>query len=161
MIINKHRNKVFQAVGKVTLQEVTMQNFNDCMGLERKSSRYVGNAADVLAGAYVARKTATAYGIYAGDTVVGLVVICTEPNEKGYWFNDLFIADGYQNKGYAKEAVRLILEKFKAEKKSDTVEIQVNYTNKYAIKTYEYHGLSVTGKAKWDENFLIMSLSLQ
>ena len=145
----------------ISLKEITMQNFNECMSLERKSQKYVGNATDVLAEAYIYRFNSTAYGIYLDDEIIGLVILKDKPSNSPYSFTDLFISDHYQNKGYAKTAVSLIIDKFKSEKLASYIEIQVHNTNQYAIKSYKDNGFRITGNSQWDNSFLIMQLHIE
>ena len=82
----------------VHLKPVEMDNYYDCLELKRDDTKYVGNALDVIAEAYIYRETSRAYAIYNDDTVIGLVIIDEERRNKPYRFTDLFIADDYRNK---------------------------------------------------------------
>jgi len=144
----------------ISLKEITAQNFNECMSLERKSQKYVGDAAYILAEAYIYRYNSTAYGIYLDDKMIGLVILKDRPAGSPYSFTDLFIADPYQNKGYGSAAVKLIIDKFQNEKSAPDIEIQVHNTNQYAIRIYENNKFKVTGKAQWDSNSLVMRLNI-
>lgn len=146
----------------IELREVVQENLNDCLALERKSNLYVGDAAVVLANAYVFRQYATAYAICEGDTMVGLVIVLDRPQEddKYYSFTELFIADDFLGKGYGKGAVDAILCKFRADGLRDKVEIQVHCSNQIAKGIYEKCGFRKTGTAKWDEAFDVMQLEL-
>lgn len=88
----------------ITLREVDQYNFDDCMQLKRESSLFVGSAEYVLANAYIYRSDSTAYAIYDGQTVVGLVIVRDRPEQgSAYSFTELFIADDYQRKGLGKQ----------------------------------------------------------
>lgn len=63
----------------VVLREVDQQNFEECCGLKRQSSKFVGNAESVLAEAYIFRAHSTAYAIYNDDIVIGLVIVLDRP----------------------------------------------------------------------------------
>jgi hypothetical protein len=78
----------------ISLIEVDQSNFDECTELKRKSERFVGSAAHVLAEAYVHRRNSTAYGIYENDVAVGLVILRDRPDAgQAYAFTNLFIAD--------------------------------------------------------------------
>ena len=62
----------------VHLKPVEMDNYYDCLELKRDDTKYVGNALDVIAEAYIYRETSRAYAIYNDDTVIGLVIIDEE-----------------------------------------------------------------------------------
>ena len=113
-----------------------------------------------MAEGYVFRESAAVYGLYSGDTIVGLVLLSEKPHREKYEFTNLFIADNFQRRGLGLKAVEAILQKFKNERYAKTVELQVHKTNVYAIKIYEKLGFTVTGEAKWDKNFLVMNLGI-
>lgn len=146
----------------VILREVDQQNFEECCGLERQSSKFVGNTESVLAEAYIFRAHSTAYAIYNDDIVIGLVIILDRPRscDKYYSFTDLFIADNFLGNGYGKQAVQAILDKFRSEKKRDTVEIQVHQSNDIANGIYTNYGFNKIKAADWDEHFDVMQLEL-
>lgn len=146
----------------VVLREVDYQNFYDCLGLERESTRFVGSAESVLAEAYIFRENSTAYAIYQRDTVIGLVIVLDRPmnSDKYYSFTDLFIADDFLGKGFGKRAVQAILDKFRYEKKRDTVEIQVHQSNDIARRIYIQCGFEKIKNADWDQHFDVMQLKL-
>lgn len=145
----------------VELREVGQENFYDCVALNRKSNRYVGNAEFVLAEAYIFRERATAYAICDGEEPIGLVIVKDKPGDEDecYSFTDLFIADDFQGKGYGDQAVKAIIGKFKSEKKRSVVELQVHRSNTAAIRLYEKHGFVKVGNAEWDKSFDVMRLS--
>ncbi len=146
----------------VELREVNQANFNDCVVLERKSSLYVGGAADILAQAYIFRQNSTAYAICDKDTIVGLVIVRDRPeaDNRYYSFTELFVADDFLGKGYGNQAVEAILRKFRAEGLRNQVEIQVHSSNQIAKKLYENHGFVKVGAAEWDEGFDVMRVEL-
>lgn len=141
----------------ITLREVDQNNFNECISLKRESNLYVGSPEYVLANAYIYRSDSTAYAIYDDETVVGLVIILVQPEQgRAYSFTELFIADDQQRKGFGQAAVEAIMRKFYDEKRSDIVEIQVHCANEPAKKIYERCGFSEIGRAKWNNDFIVM-----
>ena len=143
----------------ITLADITEENLGHCEALEWKSQKYVGGPLWVIAEAYVHRQNTTAYAICADGVIVGLVNVIW--NKRGeYSFTDLFIADPYQNRGYGKQAVAAILDLFRARKEYPTVSIFVHDSNAVAIGLYRSCGFVVTGKAEWNEHFLVMRYRL-
>jgi hypothetical protein len=53
-----------------------------------------------------------------------------------------------------------ILDKFRNEKKSDLVRIQVHQDNNIAIGIYEKYGFVEVKRAEWNHDFLVMELVL-
>ena len=145
----------------LTLQEVTARNFDEIVGLERESVEFVGKPEYVLAEAYVYRSDSTAFGIYSGETPVGLVIIRDRP-EVGYpySFTGLFIADGFRGRGLGQEAVEAIMRKFRAERLRDAVEIQVNQANAAALKVYLRCGFREVRRASWNPDFIVLRAEL-
>lgn len=145
----------------ITLQEVTPANFDECISLERESCQFVGGAECVLAHAYIYRDDSLAYAICLNETIVGLVIIRVSPPEgQPYSFTELFIADGFQRKGYGKQAVEAVLEKFRSERKSKLVQIQVHSCNEFARRIYSQCGFVEVKRAEWNNDFLVMELAL-
>ncbi len=145
----------------VVLKEVDMYNFNDIVNLQRESVQYVGAPEYVLAEAYIYRSDSTAFGIYSGDTPVGLVIIRDRPEDGyPYSFTGLFIADDFQRKGLGQEAVEAIMNKFRAEGLRDSVEIQVNQSNIPAKKIYRRCGFKEIQRANWNPDFIVMRAKL-
>lgn len=141
----------------VYLKEVGAGNFEEIVGLKRESVLYVGRPEYVLAEAYIYRSDSTAFGIYSDEIPVGLVIIRDRP-EPGYpySFTGLFIADEYQQKGLGQAAVEAIMQKFRAERLRDSVEIQVHQENTPALKIYRRCGFKELRRASWNEEFIVM-----
>lgn len=146
----------------IVLRQVDRRNFDACRRLERASNWFVGDADFVLAEAYLYREDSTAYAICLDDAVIGLVIVLDRPGEGDpyYSFTDLFIADSYLGKGWGKLAVQAVLDKFRAEKKRDTVEIQVHRANEIARNLYSSLGFEKIKVSDWDEDFEVMRLEL-
>lgn len=145
----------------INLKEIERNNFDECMALERKNAKFVGDASYVLAEAYTFKDHSKAYGIYDDDIIVGMVIISDGPLRNGaYSFTDLFIADNQQGKGYAKEVVASILEKFKKERKAGNVSVCVHEANTIALHIYKKYGFKETKIADANNGFIELSLDL-
>ena len=144
-----------------SLKEVDIYNFDGIVNLQRESVQYVGGPEYVLAEAYIYRSDSTAFGIYSGDTPVGLVIIRDRPEEGyPYSFTGLFIADNFQRKGLGQEAVEAIMQKLRAERLRDSVEIQVNESNIPARKIYQRCGFKEIRRANWNPDFIVLRAEL-
>lgn len=145
----------------VALKEVDIRNFSEIVSLQRDSFLQVGGPEYVLAEAYVYRNDCTAYGIYSGDTAVGLVILRDRPAEGApYSFTDIFIADNFQRRGYGQAAVEAIMQKFRSERLRGEVEIQVHEGNVPALKIYRRCGFEEVKRAEWNSSFLVMRAKL-
>ena len=143
----------------VYLKTVTMDNFYDCLCLNREDTKFVGNACEVIAEAYIYRETSLAYAIYNDDNIIGLVILDEEGKDQSYRFTDLFIADDYRNKGYGEQAVTAIIDHF-LEKHAKSIRMQVHKTNEVAIHIYQKCGFVFKEVASWDNGFWVMEMIL-
>lgn len=101
------------------------------------------------------------YAICLHEIVIGLVIIRVYPTElRPYAFTELFIADEFQKQGFGKQAVEVILDKFRNEKKSKLVRIEVHQDNSIAIGIYKKCGFAEVKRAEWNHDFLVMELVL-
>jgi len=131
------------------------------MSLERKTEKYVGNAAYVIAEGYTFKNHSTTYAIYNDDIVVGLVTVSHKPlKDSRYSFTNMFIADNYQENGYAGETVAKIIEIIKLYKSAKNIEIQVHENNEIALHIYRKTGFNEIGRADWNNKFIILSMQL-
>ncbi len=114
-----------------------------------------------MAQAYIYRDDSLAYAICINETIIGLVIIRVSPTEvHPYSFTELFIADDFQRQGLGKRTVEVILDKFRNEKKSQLVRIQVHQNNDIAIRIYKKCGFTEVKRAEWNNDFLVMELAL-
>jgi len=135
---------------------------SDCEGLKRKSTRYVGGAMWLIGLAYVHRDKLCAYGVYDGDTLVGLALLNETNGYKTHNYNiaEMIIGDKFQRRGYGTAAVRAIIERFQAGGNFPKISLAVHRNNKIAIHMYEKCGFIAAGKAEWDDSFLVMEYTL-
>ena len=143
----------------VHLQPVTQDNYDDCLALKREETRFVGNARDVIADAYIYREASLAYAICHEDDVIGLVILGEQGKAHAYEFTNLFIADDYRNQGFGAKAVRAIIDHYIG-KGAKSVHMQVHKANEVAIHVYQKCGFVVKGTSRWDEDFLVMEILL-
>ena len=143
----------------LTLQPVTMDNYDDCLALKREKTDFVGDACAVLADAYIYRATSQAYAICNEDTVIGLVILDERGKNQSYEFTDLFIADVFRHQGYGVQAVRAIIAHY-ARKQAYTIHMQVHKANQAAIHVYEKCGFAILKDSPWDDQFVIMDIQL-
>ena len=143
----------------VYLKTVTMDNYYDCLALNREETRFVGTACDVIADAYIYRDTSLAYALYHDDDVIGLVILDEQGKDQAYEFTNLFIADDCRNKGFGEKAVKAIINHFVG-KNAKSIHLQVHKSNNVAIHVYQKCGFAVKGVSKWDDDFLVMEIAL-
>jgi len=145
------------AAADIRLVPIDDENkLGDCENLKRKSTKYVGGAMWLIGLAYIHRHM-SAYGIYDGNTMVGLALL----NEATcYKIGEMMIGDKFQRRGYGTAAVRAMVERFRAEARFPEISLVVHKSNRIAIHMYERCGFERKSDAAWDDNFEIMECRL-
>ena len=143
----------------VHLKPVTQDNYYDCLQLKREETRFVGNACDVIADAYIYRETSLAYAIYYEDDIIGLVILGEQGKDQSYEFTNLFIADDYRNQGFGEQTVKAIIDHFIG-KNAKSIRLQVHKSNEVAVHIYQKCGFLIKGASKWDADFWVMEMVL-
>ena len=129
----------------------------DCENLRRRSTKFVGSPMWMIGLAYINREFVSAYGIYYGNTLVGLVLL----NETTcYKIGEMIIGDRFQRRGYGTAAVRAVIKRWNAQRRFPEASLAVHKSNKIAIQMYRRCGFAPAGCAAWDANFLVMKYRL-
>ena len=163
--------------GEVRLVKVNTGNFNDLIGLKPDESQYNFVASNVysLAEAYANNaegRYAQPFGIYAGDTPVGFLMIGYDiqddddaekfPMSRGsYLIWRFMIGKDHQKKGYSREAMRLALEFIRTfpRGKADYCWLSYEPENEVAKKLYRSFGFEEMRKPEgWDEVPAVLKL---
>ncbi len=145
---------------KLLLREVTQENWRETLKLtvHPKQQRFVADygpiAAISLAKAYIrpGGLVWTPYAFYVATGMVGFVALAYEPEStENYWLRHFFIDQRYQNRGYGKQALRLLLEFVKEHHtQCQTLQLTVHPENFHAQHLYIGIGFQPTG-AEIDE----------
>ena len=107
-------------MSRVELREITPANLDDVLKLRifEHQAAFVSSTAHALAQAYVYHETAFPFAIYAGDTLVGFIMLGYYQARNQYTLWKFLIDKQYQKKGYGKEAlmrgIAYLVEKFNA-----------------------------------------------
>ncbi len=131
----------------VELREITSANLDDVLNLRifEYQNKFVSSTAHALAQAYVYRETAFPFAIYAGDTLVGFIMLGYYKSRNQYTLWKFLIDKQYQKKGYGKEAllhgIAYLREKFNARE----IYTGVLLGNEIAKHLYKSVGFAETG----------------
>lgn len=162
---------------KIKLEEVNYWNYDDLIDLKVKESQkgYVASNMYSLAEAYAAvasKGYALPFGIYLEDTPIGFLMLGYYPDIEyarnvfgreeeipdyipgSYLVWRFMIDQGYQGKGYGKEAFRLALEYIKTKPCGDAAYCWLSYEpeNEVARELYRSFGFEEKEMPKgWDE----------
>ena len=128
----------------ITLRPITEENFLDAARLRVKQEQYafVQSAPMILARAYAYRdQQAVCWAICNDANIVGLALIHHLREEPAcYHLCEFMIDDTCQGKGYAQEALTLILDHCRREGRFSRIELCVKKENRTAIHVYEKAG---------------------
>ena len=133
----------------VSLVDITEDNYYEVCKLRvaPEQEGYVAAAVSILARAYAKRnRNARAFAVKNDDTIVGIVMYMELREEPACYTIEQFMIDQkYQNKGYGKQALRMIIDILEKERKYEAVEICVKMDDAQAIKAYTDVGFIDTG----------------
>lgn len=149
----------------ITLQPMNEFNYLDALRVQRRLGQeaYVAAPAEILARAYAYRAhRAAAWGIYEENTMVGLALLEDLEDEPAcYHLSELLIHGPEQGKGYGSQALSLVLDHCRRERKYSCVEVCVKKSDIAALHVYEKAGFLDTGYLDPDApDSLILSYAL-
>lgn len=133
----------------ITLRPIDETNFIQAARLKvcPEQQAYLQSAPMILASAYAYRdRRGVAWGIYHGDTIVGLAMLHDLEEEPSCYHLCQFMIDAtQQGKGYGQQALQQILTLCRREGKFPRVEVCVKKEDAVAIHVYEKAGFYDTG----------------
>ena len=145
----------------VELRAITEENFLDAFNLKLAPGQedYVSHPIRSLAQAYVYRDQCRPFGIYAGDRMVGYVMVIYDYDIPEYDIWHMMIDESMQGRGYGSEALDQVLEYIKTKPfgDSDRVALTCNKNNPAAKRLYERKGFTATGVEYDDEIEMAMT----
>ncbi|MCL2376960.1 MAG: GNAT family N-acetyltransferase [Defluviitaleaceae bacterium] len=152
----------------INLQPITSKNDDEICGLKADGSLVRHNEGS-LADAYVYwaehGSAPIVYGIYNDETPVGLVMVAyfedDDYDDTGvpyYFLWRLMIDESHQNKGYGREAMKLIMEEVKTFPKGEANAFYTSTAGEAALKLYESCGFERTGQINGREVVLRLTL---
>jgi len=133
----------------VELIKINEENWLDYAGLSVREDQkgYLSSNIGIIARGYAYRDSrAKVFGIAAGNTAVGLVMVKDMDEEPAcYDLQQFMIDEKFQGKGYGMAALKLILEELGKERKYNCVEVCVKEQDVEALHLYEKIGFKDTG----------------
>lgn len=143
----------------IRLRMVDPENWRLGLKVSESQKCFVSDDMRLLARAYAYRESrSNAYVIYDGDVPVGMALYYDCDERNAFDFNQIFIDERYQGKGFGTEAAQQILKIMKADGKYDKVILCYIEGNKAAKNMYEKLGFYLTGER--DEDEMIMEKNL-
>ncbi|MCL2372582.1 MAG: GNAT family N-acetyltransferase [Defluviitaleaceae bacterium] len=142
----------------VKLKAITEENYEDCLALKvsDNQSNFVASNAYSLAQAWVFYNTAYPFAIYAGDVMVGFVMMSYFKPKGVYDIWRFMIDKRFQGKGYGKAALALAIKYLKEEHNAGEISLSFEPNNSIAEKLYASAGFQRTGEV--DDGEIVMCL---
>ena len=146
----------------VELRPIAEDNFMDAFRLKLASGqeRFVSHPIRSLAQAYVYRNQCQPFGIYAGEKMVGYVMVIYDYDIPEYDIWHMMIDAAAQGRGYGGDALERVIDYIKTKPfgTSNRVALTCNKENAIARKLYESRGFAATGVEDEDEIELVLTL---
>lgn len=147
----------------IELRKITEDNFLDAFNLRLAPGQedFVSHPIRSLAQAYVYRDQCQPFGIFAGDRMVGYVMVVYDWDIPEYDIWHMMIDASAQGQGYGYDALDRVLDYIRTKPfgDSDRVALTCNRQNPIAQKMYESRGFCATGAEYDDEIELAMTLA--
>ena len=142
----------------IHLVDISPGNWRTKLQVSESQRHYVAKSTVMLARAYAYREQRSrAFLIYEDETPVGMGLYRDCPEMEAYDFDQIFIDERYQGRGYGKAATKLILDMLKQDGRYRKVVLCYIEGNDAARKLYESFGFVETDR---DEDEIVMELDL-
>lgn len=146
----------------IILKQIDESNFIQAFHLELTENQesFVSHPIRSLAQAYVYYHQCTPFGIYAGETMVGYVMVIYDYDADAYNLWHLMIDRHHQGRGYGKQAVIACLDYIRQKPfgSGNTVLLTCHEKNSTALFLYRSLGFLETGNRDGDEMELNLTL---
>lgn len=144
---------------QVTLREITVDTVREAIDLELRDGQegfVAPNAVSIAEASFEPKAWFRA--VYAGDDMVGFVMLFDDPDRPRYYLWRMMIAGRHQRRGYGRKALDLVVEYVRG--RPDASELLVSYIPGEAGPQhfYEQYGFEPTGEIHGDE--VVMRLEL-
>lgn len=142
----------------VELRKIDESNYRECLALKVSESQknFVASNVFSLAQAWVFYKTAYPFAIYAGEKMVGFVMMGYDEKKNLYDIWRFMIDERYQKMGYGKAALQLSIEYLRREHGAKEIFLSFEPDNVAAEGLYSGAGFVRTGEV--DDGEIVMRL---
>jgi diamine N-acetyltransferase len=131
----------------VTLREITMDNFIECirLSLGETQKNYVASNMFSLAEAQ-ADKVSNPFAIYVGEQMVGFIMYDYNVGERRGYLSRLMVDARFQEKGYARAALAEVMDRLERMPGIRDIQTSFHPDNHVAESLYAGFGLTRTGE---------------
>ena len=148
---------------EISLWPIDEGNFPDAFRLELApgQEQYVSGPIRSLAQAYVYREQCQPFGIYAGERMVGYVMVIYDDDIPEYDIWHMMIDRACQGRGYGRKALEKCLEYIRSKPFGDSnrVALTCHEDNRAALGMYCDMGFLPTGQRDDEEIELVLELT--
>ena len=139
----------------ISLKEITIDNLGDVIALQVADSQtdLVFSNAISIAQSKV-QPECIPLAIYKDDTPVGFLMYCIDRDDGEYWLYRLMIDHRFQGKGYARQAMQLLIHTIKQDRSRRKMLLGVDKSGDAAIALYESLGFVFTGQTFGKERIM-------
>ena len=135
----------------IQLREITMDNFHDCIRLNVREDQKYFVAPNVYSLAEAkADGISNPLAIYNGDTMVGFIMYCFDPDEEMGYIDRLMVDQRYQGQGYGRAAMVEVIQRLKSLPACKRIRTSFAHTNEAADALYASLGFCRTGEVTED-----------
>ncbi len=130
------------------------------LAVHENQRRFVASNMYSLAQAYV-QPECEPLALYAENKPVGFAMYCLDRDDHEYWIYRLMIDKRYQRRGYGREAMRLLIDRIRAEADENHRAIFISFEpdNAAAKSLYESMGFVSDGRVEYGEVVYKLDLS--
>jgi diamine N-acetyltransferase len=141
-------------------EKITPDNYRECTWLKvaEHQTGQVKTVAKALAEAYAYYDTSRPYAVYNDGEMIGFLLLRELADLQRYYISQFMIDERYQGKGYGKQAMRLMLDMLKQERKYPRIGLCFNEGNVPVENLYTGLGFKLTGER--DGPDVLMSFDL-
>lgn len=145
---------------KLTIREIAEDNFVEAMRLEVKPDQHqfvASNAASIAQSKFHA--FLNCYGIYDEATMVGFCAFGKHPENGTVWIVRYMVGAQFQQKGYGRGGLRVLLKHLRQEYDCSSVFLDVAPGNDRVIRFYEGAGFKDTGETQGHSKIFRLDLA--
>jgi diamine N-acetyltransferase len=145
----------------VTLREITVDTVDAVIALKvtPEQEGHVASNAKSIAQAHFYPDVAWFRAVYAGETLVGFVMLSDDAVKQEYWLWRLMIAEPYQGRGYGRQVIEQVCDYVRTRPGAEALITSVVPGPAAALDFYQKAGFVLTGELD-DEGEWIMRLDL-
>ncbi|HRX57686.1 MAG TPA: GNAT family N-acetyltransferase [Eubacteriales bacterium] len=120
------------------------------LSVSDEQKRFVASNMYSLAQAYV-QPECVPLALYAENKPVGFAMYALDENDHEYWIYRLMIDKKFQRRGYGREAMRLLIDRIRADEDHRIIYISFEPENDAAKALYESLGFVPDGRIEYGE----------